>query len=268
MSSKCQELLETETTGVNGHPLSWSNIATSEATHLLMSKLSDIAKLSIAYRDMLYSLKDSLLLQTHLKQRNVAKIGKNAAKNSLTSQVAVRNNSSISSTSIPRIQSGFSLSNVDEILESLFDLADRAIKLSGILGYLKRLHTLQPLVIGLPRSRTNNSEEFQLEVEREEDERDAVAEADEGQIKDSLYDEMSMAELVVGCVDDILDCLSKGCPRGTCQVFPAPGKDKSIFPSVYLEYLQLVETFEETVCKYLKVPLRVYSHVNVCHMCM
>ncbi len=137
------------------------------------------------------------------------------------------------------------LNNVDEILESLLEMADRADKILYIINYLTKLHTLQPLVIGLPRAildnNNNNDSEQAVTISSEED---------------LLYS--SIADVVSRTVGDIMDCFRKGCPNGTKEVFVMRKKDRPVFPLVYTEYLKLVNDFERNVYNYLMVR---YLHV-------
>ena len=212
--------------------------------------LTDVIKLNTTYKDALYSLKDILLHQMPFSKTTRQKQNSKPSNKPSNKQLPNNNNSQPTSSSSvtddsipPKISPTMTLNNVDEILESLLELADRASKLLSIISYLRKLCLLQPMVIGLPRVAANNDKELEKSFEHST-EFDSVID------DDSLC---SMADIVSRTVGSILEGLRKGCPNGSKEVFVTREKERSVFSLVYLEYLQLVDDFELTVYNYLMV---------------
>ena len=213
----------------------------------------------------MYSIKDSLLHQqpysksVRQRQNNSKPSARTSNNNNKAASSQVPSNGSVTSTDIQIRQTNIGLNDVDEILESLFELADRAGKLLNILTQLKKLSSLQPLVIGLPRAEGGNKETREESVsdvaDRDIDSTNSSEKfaSTDGSVGNEGEELRSIAETVAGCIKDVLDCLRRGCPHGSKEVFVTSGKEKPVFPLVYLEYQQLIECFEETVCKYLLV---------------
>ena len=251
---KCQELLTMETTSAKGEPLLWDIVSNPDSAHQLTSLLNDVVKLSSVYKNAVYSIKDVLLHQVpYSKQHRQKQVGKPFGKPvNKSTDLQTTTNSSTTNSSI-KVHSTISLSNVDEILESLFELSDRTSKVLDIILQVKKLILIQPTVIGLPRASGNR--------ERQNEENDELENSFNGGNEDnvlvdvpvSVMEPPSIAETVSVCVSECVKCVSEGCPSGSREVFVTHGKDKTVFPLVYLKYRELIETFEEAVSEYLLV---------------
>lgn len=231
--------------------------------------LNDIVKLCSSYKTLIYSVKDTLLHQAPFskstRKKQAMKQLKSLNKSSGIPAGLSSNDSIGSGSSVAKLQHiSITLNDVDTILESMLVLSGRATKVLLIINQVKKLAVLQPLVVGLPRAVAKKDEEGTEETSDEEESSDDGEEEDgdnetyEG-VSSQVNDELtpSIAELVSGCIKNCMECLSRGCPLGSKEVFAFVGKEKAAFPLVYLKYEQLIEEFDETVSQYLMVSLHV-----------
>ena len=305
ITAKSQELLDSETLDSSSKTTFWTKIfeiasIKSIQSRPYMSMLRDIERLSVAYKEMVYGVKDSLLLPSFSKsskQKSTTKQGKQPSnpKTSFTPQAM--SNNSFSNAGIPLIQSGISLQNIEEVMESLSELTKRAEMMIAIIEGLGRLCSLQPMLVGLPRvtgvwvTETKRSGDKDIKKQGEMDRNEAsngvsteIASTKKDGSTDSFYREEededsgnislpaveysdsredSVAEMVRTYTTLIHGCLQSGCPLGTKEVFVTHGKDKGVFPQVYMEYCQLMSHIEENICKYLLVSYNLKSvHVH------
>ncbi len=265
---KCQELLTAETTSAKGEPLLWDIVSHPDSAHQLISLLNDVVKLSSTYKNAVYSIKDVLLHQApYSKPHRQKQVGKPFGKpvNKSTNPQNTTNSSTTNSTI--KVHSNISLNNIDEILESLFELSDRTSKILDITMEIKKLKMLQPTVIGLPRASGNNEKQKEGKDELENSFNGGNEEDVLDDVPVSPVEPLSIAETVSVCVRDCVKCVSEGCPLGSREVFVTHGKEKAVFPLVYLKYRELIETFEDTVSEYLLVNIILFGIQHVLYMC-
>ena len=237
LSVKCQQLVISKISG--DAPALWKLLFDephSIDTQLLITTLEQIIQLSISFKDVIYHLRDVLLLQqpnpgtTKRSTRKSSGSNKRPSSNTSQSTQASSEGSEIHRT-VPIIQSGLTLNNISDITKSLNNLASRAENILELVKTVQKLSLLWPNLKGLPRVMED------IEDDSEE----------------------SIAVFIHSALNNIRDLFKNDCPDTVSQIFAITSKDGVVFKYIYEKYTDLLVEVQTTVCRYLTVS----QHYNI-----